>query len=78
MYNSLARASTSAFTHSMTLHSAKLVMSILCSERKIKLISYLTIFAEPFDTRSATAEEVLSSVMKVGGSILTQSSTTAR
>ena len=49
--------------------SINFLMSTLCSERKSKQISYLTTFAESFDTRSATAEEVLSSVMKVGGSI---------
>ena len=49
----------------MTFHFASLVMSILCSGRETKLISYLMIFAESSDTRSAIAEEVLSSVTKV-------------
>ena len=69
---------TSAFIPSMTFHFARLVMSVLCSGQETKLISYLMIFAESSDTRSAIAEEVLSSVTKVGGSILTQYSTTGR
>ena len=64
------------YPRSMTLHFARLVMSILCSGREIKLTGYLTTFAESFDTRPAIAEEALSSVMKVGGSTQTQSSTT--
>ena len=42
----------------------------------IKQVSYLMMYAESFDTRSAIAEEVLSDAMKVGGLTLTQSSTT--
>ena len=57
---------------------AKLVMNIPCSDRETRLTSYLMIFAGTSDTRSAIAEEVLSSVTKVGGSILTQYSTTDR
>ena len=44
MCNSLAKTSTSAFTHLKTLHFAESAMNILCSEREIKLISYLTTF----------------------------------
>ena len=44
--------------------------------REIKRTSYLTTYAESFDTKSAIAEEVFSDAMKVDGSTSTQSLTT--
>ena len=73
---SLARASISALLPLTVLHYARLATIARYLLRKVKQTSYLTTYAESFDTKSAIAEEVFSDAMKVDGSTLTQSLTT--
>ena len=61
---------------STVLHYAGLVMIARYLLHGTKQTSYLTTYAESFDTRSAIAEEVLSGATKVVGSTLMQSLTT--
>ena len=72
----LGKSVNSALLPLTVLHYARLATIARYLLRKIKQTSYLTTYAESFDTKSAIAEEVFSDAMKVDGSTSTQSLTT--